>query len=163
VVLINIWAFSCLYMGHFVPALNGSCPCPPMGRDLGPNPARYNRPCRSDTKLFRVVPCLGRTFFPCFGLAHEARPKCTPILISMKNIKLAFGIHFKKGKLFQKPSWNLRREFIQGELLFSQRRSIWNMGRNFKSWKCFLQSYSYTFDYLQKILKGFFQNICKNK
>jgi hypothetical protein len=61
--LINIWAFSCLYMGLFVPALNGPCSCPPMGRDLGPNPARYNGLCRPDTKLFRVVPCLGRAFF----------------------------------------------------------------------------------------------------
>jgi hypothetical protein len=34
-----------------------------MGRDLGPNPARYNGPCRLGTKLFRVVPCLGRAFF----------------------------------------------------------------------------------------------------
>jgi hypothetical protein len=34
-----------------------------MGRDLGPNPARYNGPCRPGTKLFRVVPCLGRAFF----------------------------------------------------------------------------------------------------
>jgi hypothetical protein len=80
VVLINICAFSCLYMGHFVPALNGPCSCPPMGRDLGPNSARYNGSCRSDTKLFRVVPCLGRAFFSCFGPAHQARPKCTPIL-----------------------------------------------------------------------------------
>jgi hypothetical protein len=79
VILINIWAFSCLYMGLFVPALNGPCSCPPMGRDLGPNPARYNGSCRPDTKLFWVVPCLGRAFFPCFGLAHQARPKCTPI------------------------------------------------------------------------------------
>jgi hypothetical protein len=50
-------------MGHFVPALNGSCSCPPMSRDLGPNPARYNGPCRPGTKLFRAVPCLGRAFF----------------------------------------------------------------------------------------------------
>jgi hypothetical protein len=50
-------------MGHFVPALNGSCSCPPMGRDLGPNPARYNGSCRHDTKLFWAVPCLGRAFF----------------------------------------------------------------------------------------------------
>jgi hypothetical protein len=63
VVLINIWAFTCLYLGHFVHALNGPCSCPPMGRDLGPNPARYNGSCRPDTKLFRVVPCLGRAFF----------------------------------------------------------------------------------------------------
>jgi hypothetical protein len=67
-------------MGHFVPALNGSCSGPPMGRDLGPNPARYNGSCRPGTKLFRAVPCLGRAFFPCFGPAHQARPKCTPIL-----------------------------------------------------------------------------------
>jgi hypothetical protein len=46
-----------------VPALNGSCSCPPMSRDLGPNPARYIGPCRPDTKIFRVVPCLGRAFF----------------------------------------------------------------------------------------------------
>jgi hypothetical protein len=81
VVLINIWAFSCLYMGHFVPALNGSCSCPPMGRDLSPNPARYNGPCRPGTKLFRAVPCLGCAFFPCFGPAHQTRPKCTPIAV----------------------------------------------------------------------------------
>jgi hypothetical protein len=34
-----------------------------MGRDLGPNPARYIGPCRPSTKIFRVVPCLGRAFF----------------------------------------------------------------------------------------------------
>jgi hypothetical protein len=67
VVLINIWAFSCLYMGYFVPALNGSCSCPPMGRDLSPNPARYNGPCRPGTKLFRVVSCLGHAFFRASG------------------------------------------------------------------------------------------------
>jgi hypothetical protein len=50
-------------MGHFVPALNGPCSCPPMGRDLGPNPVGYNGPCRPGTKLFRVVPCLGHAFF----------------------------------------------------------------------------------------------------
>jgi hypothetical protein len=72
-------------MGHFVPALNGSCSCPPMGRDLGPNPARYNGPCRPDTKLFWVVPCLGRAFFSCFGPAHQAQPKCTPISTPRSN------------------------------------------------------------------------------
>ena len=50
-------------MGHFMPALNGSCSCPPMGPDLGPNPARYIGPCRPGTKIFRAVPCLGRAFF----------------------------------------------------------------------------------------------------
>jgi hypothetical protein len=47
-------------------------------------------------------------------------------------IKL-FGIHFAKGKLFQKPSWKKRGESFQGELSFSQRKDIWNRGRNFKS------------------------------
>jgi hypothetical protein len=65
VILINIWAFSCLYMGHFVPALNGLCSCPPMGRDLGSNPVRYIGPCRPGTKIFRVVSC--RAFFRASG------------------------------------------------------------------------------------------------
>jgi hypothetical protein len=45
---------------------------PTHGRDLGPNPPRhYNI-------SGRAVP--GPRFFPCFGPAHQARPKCTPIL-----------------------------------------------------------------------------------
>jgi hypothetical protein len=58
-----------------------------------------------------------------------------------------------KYKFQLKPSWRLRGEFYSGGVLFSQRKSIWNRGINFKTWKCFLQSYSYTFDYLQKSLK----------
>jgi hypothetical protein len=54
-----------------------------------------------------------------------------------------------------KPSWKLRGEFHSGGVLFTQSKNIWNRGRNLKSWKCFLQSYSYTFDYLQKTLKIF--------
>lgn len=61
----KVWNEVCFdkYMGLFVPALNGPCSCLPMGRDLGPNPARYNGPCRPGTKLFRAVSCLGRVFF----------------------------------------------------------------------------------------------------
>jgi hypothetical protein len=62
-VLMNIWAFSWLYMGHFVRALNGSCSCRPFGHDLGPNPDRYMGPFRPDTKIFRVVPYLVHAFF----------------------------------------------------------------------------------------------------
>jgi hypothetical protein len=69
-----------------VHALNGSCSCPPIGRDLGPNPIRYIGPCRPDTKIFRVVPCLDRAFFSCFGPAHQAKPKCTPIPSSLAHI-----------------------------------------------------------------------------
>jgi hypothetical protein len=50
-----------------------------------------------------------------------------------------------------------RRISFTGNFIFSQRKSIWNKGRNFKSWKCFLQSYSYTFDYLQKEFEKIFQ------
>jgi hypothetical protein len=112
VVLINIWAFSCIYMGHFVPALNGPCSCPPMGRDLGPNPARYNGPCRPDTKLFRVVPC----FFSCFGPAHQTRPKCTPIaghgdfcaLVASRGIAVAFlKSGCTHGKIVNRPNFSL--------------------------------------------------------
>jgi hypothetical protein len=49
-----------------------------------------------------------------------------------------------------KPSWTLRGRFHLGGVLISQRKSIWNRGENFKSWKCFAKSYSFTFDYLQK-------------
>jgi hypothetical protein len=53
--------------------------------------------------------------------------------------KISIGISFGISKLFfklvsiSKPSWKLRGEFIHGELSFSQRKSIWNRGRNFKS------------------------------
>jgi hypothetical protein len=67
-------------------------------------------------------------------------------------------------KKLVKPSWTLRGEFYSGGVLFSQRKSIQNRGENFKSWKCFLQSYSYAFDYLQKkTLKIISKRICKNK
>jgi hypothetical protein len=48
--------------------------------------------------------------------------------------KISIGISFTISKLFfklvctSKPSSKLRGEFIQGELLFSQRKNIWNGG-----------------------------------
>ena len=36
-----------------------------------------------------------------------------------------------------KPSWTLRGEIYWGGVLFSQRKSIWNKGRKFQTWKCF--------------------------
>jgi hypothetical protein len=67
-------------MGLFVPALNGSCSCPPMGRDLGPN--RPDITGRAGPTLNYFGPCRAWAvlFFPCFGPAHQARPKCTPII-----------------------------------------------------------------------------------
>ena len=66
-------------------------------------------------------------------------------------------IMFKRGEssIFKinilKPSWTLRGDFIEEEFCLSQRKSIFETkGENFKSWKCFAKSYSFTFDYLQK-------------
>jgi hypothetical protein len=42
-----------------------------------------------------------------------------------------------------KPSWTLRGGIYQGGAFETG-------GENFKSWKCFSKSYSFTFDYLQK-------------
>jgi hypothetical protein len=49
-----------------------------------------------------------------------------------------------------------------GAFILSKEKHL-KQGRNFKSWKCFLKSYSCTFDYLQKNLKRLFQKICKYK
>jgi hypothetical protein len=63
-----------------------------------------------------------------------------------------------------KPSWILRGEFIDGEFCLVKGKAFETGGENFKSWKCFAKSYSFTFDCLQKKLwKGFTKRICKNK
>jgi hypothetical protein len=49
-----------------------------------------------------------------------------------------------------KPSWTLRGEFIEGEFCLVKGKAFETEGENFKSWKCFAKSYSFTFDYLQK-------------
>ena len=84
------------------------------------------------------------------------------------NWYLIFDIISNWYDLFQnkylKPSWTLRGEFHWGGVLFSQRKSIWNRGENFKSWKCFSKSHSYIFDYLQKDFeKGFPKTFAKTK
>jgi hypothetical protein len=71
--------------------------------------------------------------------------------------KFSIGIYFKtllkaKGRIS-----------FRGELLYNRRKSIWNRGRNFKTLKCFLQSFSYTFDYLQKFLKRLSKDLQKQK
>jgi hypothetical protein len=63
-----------------------------------------------------------------------------------------------------KPSWTLRGEFIEGEFCLVKGKAFGTRGENFKTWKCFAKSYSFTFDYLQKDFeKGFTKRICKNK
>jgi hypothetical protein len=63
-----------------------------------------------------------------------------------------------------KPSWTLRGEFIEGEFCLVKGKAFETRGQNFKSWKCFAKSYSFTFDYLQKDFeKDLQKRICKNK
>jgi hypothetical protein len=50
----------------------------------------------------------------------------------VSNFQLKCESKISKLVSISKPSWKLRGEFIQGELLLSQRKSIWNRGRNFQ-------------------------------
>jgi hypothetical protein len=77
-------AFSCLYMGHFVPALNDrarvrtwvvtSAQTQPDITGRAGSALNYFGPCRAWAVLF----------FPCIGPSHQAQPKCTPILGAIK-------------------------------------------------------------------------------
>jgi hypothetical protein len=49
-----------------------------------------------------------------------------------------------------KPSWTIRGEFIEGEFCLVKGKAFETRGENFKSWKCFSKSYTFTFDCLQK-------------
>jgi hypothetical protein len=74
-----------------------------------------------------------------------------------------FQDHFSKLVSISKSSWKLIGEFHSGGVLFSQRKNIWNWGRNFKSWNA---SYNYIHIPLticKKNLKIFSKRICKNK
>ena len=63
-----------------------------------------------------------------------------------------------------KPSWTLRGEFIEGEFCLVKGRAFGTRGQNFKTWKCFVKSYSFTFDYLQKDFeKGLQKDFAKTK
>jgi hypothetical protein len=68
--IVEIYAISCLYMGHFVPTLNGPCSCPPMSRDLGPNSVR-DISGRASTTLKYFGSCHA---WPCFFYVLRADP-----------------------------------------------------------------------------------------
>jgi hypothetical protein len=68
--ILEIYAISCLYMGHFVPTLNGPCSCPPMSRDLGPNSVR-DISGRASTTLKYFGSCHA---WPCFFYVLRADP-----------------------------------------------------------------------------------------
>jgi hypothetical protein len=76
------------------------------------------------------------------------------------NLKLVWPL----SKLISKTLLNTKRRIsLRGEFCLVKGKTFETGGENFKCWKCFLKSYSYTFDYLQKTLKKNFQNICKTK
>jgi hypothetical protein len=63
-----------------------------------------------------------------------------------------------------KLSWTLRGDFIEGEFCLVKGKAFKIGGENFKSWKCFAKSYSFTFDYLQKDFeKDLQKEFAKNK
>jgi hypothetical protein len=74
-----------------------------------------------------------------------------------KSIYQLISYYVQKGDFkndISKPSWTLRGGFNLGGVLFSQRKSIWNKGRKLQNLENALQkSYSFTFDYLQKIFE----------
>jgi hypothetical protein len=50
-------------------------------------------------------------------------------------------------------------DLFQGEFCLVKGKAFETGGENFKSWKCLTNSYSFTFDYLQK---NFEKNLQKN-
>jgi hypothetical protein len=56
-----------------------------------------------------------------------------------------------------------RRILFRGSFILVKGKTFETGGENFKSWKCFLQSYSYTFDYLQKAFEMIFTKNLQNK
>jgi hypothetical protein len=51
-----------------------------------------------------------------------------------------------------------RRILLRGSFVLVKEKAFGTGGENFKSWKCFSKSYSFTFDYLQKDFEKNLQN-----
>jgi hypothetical protein len=63
-----------------------------------------------------------------------------------------------------KPSWTLRGGIYQGGVLFKVKGKAFETGgENFKSWKCFANSYYLPLTICKRTLKRFYKRICKNK
>jgi hypothetical protein len=74
------------------------------------------------------------------------------------SIEISFGICFKKGKTFQKPSWKLRGEFLQGSFYLVKGKAF-EIGGGISNLKMILEI---IFLYLWLFAKEF-EKICKNK
>jgi hypothetical protein len=84
------------------------------------------------------------------------------VLDKFFNWYLTFDIISNWYDLFQ--NWHLktllntkRRISLRGSFVLVKGNAFEKGGENFKSWKCFLKTYSYTFDYLQKDFEKIFQ------
>jgi hypothetical protein len=77
------------------------------------------------------------------------------------NFKLVWPL----SKLISKTLLNTKRIILlRGSFVVVKGKAFETRGENFKSWKCLLKFYSFTFDYLQKDFeKEFPKNICKTK
>jgi hypothetical protein len=97
------------------------------------------------------------------------RTTAPPLNFKMKFFKLISYCVQKGEKVvpskLAKPSWTLRGEFYSGGVLFKSKEKHLKQGEKIsKSWKCFFQSYSCTFDHLQKAFeKNFTKNLQKTK
>ena len=77
---------------------------------------------------------------------------------------------FKRGRKeylkngISKPSWTLRGGSLLGGVLFSQRKSIWNRGRQFQILKMLCKLvFMYLWLFAKDLWNGFTKRICKNK
>jgi hypothetical protein len=85
------------------------------------------------------------------------------MIFKLVNFKLVSLCVLKGGESsidILKPSWTLRGEFIEGEFCLVKGKAFQTRGENFKTWKCFSKSYSFTFDYLAK---GLWKEFAKTK
>ena len=81
----------------------------------------------------------------------------------MVNFKLvSYGV--QKGEKYTKTLLNTKRRILfRGSFVLVKGKAFETRGENFKHENASQNSYSFTFDYLQKTLKKTYKRICKNK
>ena len=88
----------------------------------------------------------------------------------MENFKIGISLCSKGGASSIFKTWYLktllntkRRIYLRGSFCLVKGKAFGSKGENFKTWKCFANSYSFTFDYLQKNFEKIYKRFCKNK
>ena len=114
-------------------------------------------------RFWRFMPKRGRNEPKAKGPHHHQIQKLSVFFI-------CFFYCVQKGEkvVFQndisKPSWTLRGESHLGGVLFSQRKSIWNRGRQFQILKMLCKLlFMYLWLFAKDLWNGFTKRICKNK